>query len=512
MQFNELGLAPELVQAVTDLGYVEPTPIQRLAIPEALAGKDVLGKAQTGTGKTAAFMLPTLHHLRGKEGLRALVLCPTRELAIQVYENAREYPRGSELFVGVLYGGTPVDRDLRGLRAGYEVLVATPGRLIDHLERGNVDLSGVEVLVLDEADRMLDLGFRRQINEILRHLPKKRQTLFFSATMPNEVKSLAYDSLRDPVTVEAAPQKTTADGVEFVFPVQGNKKTGLLLELLKRPGMDSVLVFTRTKFGADKVAGQLERAGIKVEVMHGDRSMKERVQALDSFREGQVQVLVATDVAQRGLDVDGISHGINYDAPQDPDGERAPRGPHGARRGKGRGDHLHVRRRDRRRQADRAAAGVLAPSRGAAGLRLRERHRGDHLHAGAQEAPRQPWAPHGQERRQGAVRRAAGKDPQGGLTRSPVRRSRYRAGPGFPGPALFRVRAWRFARLLCRGAGPCGYLGAPGWILRGGRSGAGRYCRPSPGRGLREPRKLPRVSLRRSEPRQTAGGSPSERI
>ncbi|HLL46863.1 MAG TPA: DEAD/DEAH box helicase [Longimicrobiaceae bacterium] len=297
MQFNELGLAPELVQAVTELGYVEPTPIQRLAIPEALAGKDVLGKAQTGTGKTAAFMLPTLHHLRGKEGLRALVLCPTRELAIQVYENAREYSRGSELFVGVLYGGTPVDRDIRGLRAGYEVLV------------------------LDEADRMLDMGFRPQINDILRHLPKKRQTLFFSATMPNEVKSLAYDSLRDPVTVEAAPQKTTADGVEqFVFPVQESKKTGLLLELLKRSGMDSVLVFTRTKFGADKVSGQLERAGISVEVMHGDRSMKERVQALDSFREGKVQVLVATDVAQRGLDVDGISHVVNYDAPQDPDG------------------------------------------------------------------------------------------------------------------------------------------------------------------------------------------------
>lgn len=321
MRFEELGLAPELVRAVTELGYEEPTPIQQLAIPEALAGKDVLGKAQTGTGKTAAFMLPTLHHLRGKEGLKALVLCPTRELAIQVYENAREYSKGSELFVGVLYGGTPVDRDLRGLRAGYEVLVATPGRLIDHLERGNVDLSGVEVLVLDEADRMLDMGFRPQISEILRHLPKKRQTLFFSATMPNEVKSLAYDSLRDPVTVEAAPQKTTADGVEqFVYPVQESKKSALLLELLKRPGMDSVLVFTRTKFGADRVAGQLQRAGVKVEVMHGDRNMKDRVRALDAFRDGEVQVLVATDVAQRGLDVEGISHVVNYDAPQDPEG------------------------------------------------------------------------------------------------------------------------------------------------------------------------------------------------
>jgi ATP-dependent RNA helicase RhlE len=321
MRFDELGLAPELVRAVTELGYEEPTPIQRLAIPVALEGKDVLGRAQTGTGKTAAFMLPTLHRLRGKEGLKALVLCPTRELAIQVYENAREYAKGSELFVGVVYGGTSVERDVRGLRAGYEVLVATPGRLIDHLERGNVDLSALEVLVLDEADRMLDMGFRPQIGEILRHCPKERQTLFFSATMPNEVKSLAYDSLRDPVTVEAAPQVATAEGVEqFVFPVQESKKTELLVKLLERPGMDSVLVFARTKFGADRVSAQLRRAGVSVEVMHGDRNMKERTGALDAFREGKVRVLVATDVAQRGIDVEGISHVVNYDAPKDPEG------------------------------------------------------------------------------------------------------------------------------------------------------------------------------------------------
>ncbi|MBV9773046.1 MAG: DEAD/DEAH box helicase [Gemmatimonadetes bacterium] len=321
MRFDEMGLAPEVVQAVKELGYEHPTPIQSMAIPIALEGKDVLGKAQTGTGKTAAFMLPTLQRLRGKEGLRALVLCPTRELAIQVYESGRDYARGSELFVGVLYGGTSVEKDLRGLRAGYDVLVATPGRLIDHLERGNVDLSQLEVLVLDEADRMLDMGFRPQINEVIRRCPKVRQTLFFSATMPNDVKSLAYDILRDPVTVEAAPQKTTADGVDqFVYPVQESKKTELLIKLLQRPGMDSVLVFTRTKFGADRVSGQLGRAGIKVEVMHGDRNMQQRVRALDAFRDGEVQVLVATDVAQRGLDVEGISHVINYDAPQDPEG------------------------------------------------------------------------------------------------------------------------------------------------------------------------------------------------
>ncbi|HEX8212858.1 MAG TPA: DEAD/DEAH box helicase [Longimicrobium sp.] len=322
MHFNELNLAPELVRNVLALGYEIPTPIQQQAIPAALEGRDVLGRAPTGTGKTAAFMLPTLHRLRGKEGLRALVLCPTRELAIQVGESARDYSRGSELFVGVVYGGVPLDKDMRGLRAGYEILVATPGRLIDHIERGNIDLSKVEVLVLDEADRMLDMGFRPQINEVMRRMPKEgRQTLFFSATMPNSVKSLAYDILRDPVTVEAAPKVQAAEGVDqFVYPVDARQKTGLLLELLLKPEFKSALVFCRTKFGADRVAQAVARAGIKVEAMHSDRNMQQRVRALESFRSGEVQVLVATDVAQRGIDVDGISHVINYDAPKDPEG------------------------------------------------------------------------------------------------------------------------------------------------------------------------------------------------
>jgi ATP-dependent RNA helicase RhlE len=320
MDFDQLGLAPELLRAVRDTGYTQPTPIQQMAIPEALAGKDVLGRAQTGTGKTAAFMLPTLHRLRDGDGLRALVLCPTRELAIQVSEAGREYAKHLHLWVGVIYGGTPVQKDIRELRAGFDVLVATPGRLIDHLERGNVDLSELEVLILDEADRMLDMGFRPQINEILKHCPKDRQTLFFSATLPNEVRSLAYDSLRNPVSVEAAPQMTTAEGVvQFVYPVDPKKKTELLLELLDRAGMDSVIVFTRTKVGADRLIGKLERAGVSATVMHGDRSMKDRVKALDSFSDRSVRVLVATDVAQRGLDVEGISHVINYDVPQDPD-------------------------------------------------------------------------------------------------------------------------------------------------------------------------------------------------
>jgi ATP-dependent RNA helicase RhlE len=322
MRFTELNLAPELVRNVTELGYETPTPIQQQAIPPALEGRDVLGRAPTGTGKTAAFILPTLHRLRGMEGLRCLVLCPTRELAIQVADNARQYARGSELFVGLVYGGTKVDADMRDLRAGVEILVGTPGRVNDHLERGNLDLSNVEVLVLDEADRMLDMGFKPQIDQILRRCRRTgRQTLFFSATMPNSVKSLAYEMLRDPVTVEAAPKVTTAEGVEqFVYPVETSKKTDLLLRILKQPEVTTALVFSRTKFGADRIGSAVARAGLKVEIMHSDRNMTQRVRALEAFRAGEVQVLVATDVAQRGIDVEGISHVINYDAPKDPEG------------------------------------------------------------------------------------------------------------------------------------------------------------------------------------------------
>ena len=322
MRFDELNLSPELLRNIAALGYETPTPIQAQAIPAALEGRDVLGRAPTGTGKTAAFMLPTLNRLRGQEGLRCLVLCPTRELAIQVADNARGYSRGTELYVGLVYGGTRVDADLRDLRAGVEVLVGTPGRVNDHLERGNIDLSNVEVLILDEADRMLDMGFKPQIDQILRRCRRTgRQTLFFSATMPNSVKSLAYEMLKEPVTVEAAPKVTTAEGVEqFVYPVEPNRKTDLLLHLLKNDEFSSALVFTRTKFGADRVAGQLTRAGLKVEVMHSDRNMTQRVRALEAFRSGDVKVLVATDVAQRGIDVEGISHVINYDAPKDPEG------------------------------------------------------------------------------------------------------------------------------------------------------------------------------------------------
>ncbi|HET7230184.1 MAG TPA: DEAD/DEAH box helicase [Longimicrobium sp.] len=321
MRFDELNLAPELVRNVAELGYVIPTPIQQQAIPAALEGRDVLGRAPTGTGKTAAFMLPTLNRLKGKEGLRALVICPTRELAIQVAESAKDYARNTELFVSVVYGGVPLEKEQRDLRAGIEILVATPGRLIDHLERANIELGEIEVLILDEADRMLDMGFKPQIDQILRRVPKARQTLFFSATMPNSVKSLAYEMLRDPVTVEAAPKVTTAEGVEqFVYPVEGREKPKLLIKILKQEEVESALVFVRTKFGADRLASELTRAGLKVETMHSDRNMAQRVRALEAFRERHVPILIATDVAQRGIDVEGISHVINFDAPKDPEG------------------------------------------------------------------------------------------------------------------------------------------------------------------------------------------------
>lgn len=320
MTFKELGLVPGLVRAVEELGYEEPTPIQNLAIPLALAGRDLLGRAQTGTGKTAAFILPLLQRLDNGDGLRALVLCPTRELAIQVAEAAKQYARHMKLWVGVVYGGTSVRAEVRDLKAGFDVLVATPGRLIDHIDRGNIKLDELEVLVLDEADRMLDMGFRPQINEILRHCPKDRQTMLFSATLPNGVKSMAYDHLRDPESVEAAPQATTAEGVEqWVYPVEARQKMPLLLDLLKKPGMDSVIIFTRTKAGADRVASKLRKENLQVALLHGDRHMKERVRAMDAFKDGTASILVATDVAQRGLDVEGISHVINYDVPRDPD-------------------------------------------------------------------------------------------------------------------------------------------------------------------------------------------------
>ena len=320
MRFEELTSEPRLLKAVEELGWTIPTPIQTRAIPIAREGRDIVGIAQTGTGKTGAFLLPALGRQLGREGLHTLVLCPTRELAQQVAADARALAKHTELFVGEIVGGMPMRPQIRDLRAGFDVIVATPGRLLDHIERGNVDLSALEVLVLDEADRMLDMGFRPQIDAIIAALPKQRQTMLFSATMPNGVHALALRILNEPEWIEVTRQSTPAEKVEqVVYSVRTDRKPALLLHLLEQEGLDQVLVFTATKSGADLLFWRLDSAGVSTALLHGDRDMKQRQGALADFAEGRVRVLVATDVAQRGLDVEGISHVINYDVPRDPE-------------------------------------------------------------------------------------------------------------------------------------------------------------------------------------------------
>ena len=320
MKFEELTSSKELLRAIREMDWTEPTPIQAKAIPLARAGKDVIGIAQTGTGKTASFLLPALEKQLGREGLRTLVLCPTRELAQQVAADARELAKYAQLFVGEIVGGVAYGPQIRDLRAGFDVLVATPGRLLDHLERGNVDLSDVETLILDEADRMLDMGFRPQIDAILARVPKKRQTMLYSATMPNGVHAMAIRIMQEPERVAVTPPGTVADRVEqVIYPVRAEKKPALLAELLQQKHWDQVLVFSATKTGADVLLSRLRHAGISVGVMHGDKDMRQRKKALDEFVSGKVAVLVATDVAQRGLDIDGISHVVNYDVPRNPE-------------------------------------------------------------------------------------------------------------------------------------------------------------------------------------------------
>jgi ATP-dependent RNA helicase RhlE len=320
LKFEELTSSKELLRAIREMDWTEPTPIQAKAIPLARAGKDVIGIAQTGTGKTASFLLPALEKQLGREGLRTLVLCPTRELAQQVAADARELAKYAQLFVGEIVGGVAYGPQIRDLRAGFDVLVATPGRLLDHLERGNVDLSDVETLILDEADRMLDMGFRPQIDAILARVPKKRQTMLYSATMPNGVHAMAIRIMQEPERVAVTPSGTVADRVEqVIYPVRAEKKPALLAELLQQKHWDQVLVFSATKTGADVLLSRLRHAGISVGVMHGDKDMRQRKKALDEFVSGKVAVLVATDVAQRGLDIDGISHVVNYDVPRNPE-------------------------------------------------------------------------------------------------------------------------------------------------------------------------------------------------
>ena len=318
--FADLGLSPERLAAVEALGWTKPTPIQVKAIPPGLAGRDVVGIAQTGTGKTAAFMIPGLERVSAGGGLQILVLCPTRELAQQVSDDTVGLSKGTSIRSEVIHGGVGYGPQITALEQNFEVIAATPGRFIDHMESGRVDFSNLTYLVLDEADRMLDMGFRPQIEQVFRGMKGKRQTMLFSATMPNGVHDLALRLTSDAEWIEATPAGTTAEGIdERFFSVKPEKKPELLLKLMAEPGWDQVLIFTRTKAGADVLERRLEREGIPVDVMHSDRQMKHRTRALDRFATGKVRVLVATDVAQRGLDVEGISHVVNYDVPLDPE-------------------------------------------------------------------------------------------------------------------------------------------------------------------------------------------------
>jgi ATP-dependent RNA helicase RhlE len=318
--FADLGLSPEIRAAVEALGWTTPTPIQSQAIPTALTGKDIVGIAQTGTGKTGAFMIPALERLEVGGGLQVVILAPTRELAQQVAEDTAMLTKGTSIRVEAIYGGVGYGHQNEALAQGFEVIAATPGRFIDHMQRGNADLSKVKFFILDEADRMLDMGFRPQIEEVMRKVPRSRQTMLFSATMPHGVHDLALRITNEPFWTEAAPSGTLASGIEEkVFSVKPEKKPELLIQLLQDPAMDQVLIFSRTKAGADVLERRLEREGIKTAAMHSDKGMKQRQGALQDFADGKVRVLVATDVAQRGLDVEGISHVINYDVPQDPE-------------------------------------------------------------------------------------------------------------------------------------------------------------------------------------------------
>ncbi len=320
--FRSLALDQRIYQAIQEAGYTEPTPIQAAAIPEILAGRDVIGIAQTGTGKTAAFVLPILHHLAGrltdgkKRGMQALVVAPTRELVVQIEENVRAYAKHLPLRMATVFGGVSEKPQIEALRSGVELVVATPGRLIDLMGQRYANFFGIEFLVLDEADRMLDMGFLPPIRQIVRALPQKRQTLMFSATLSREIEALTHEFQRSPKVIEIGRRANPAETVtQFVYEVRQHLKPTLLLHLLSDPQFDTVLVFTRTKHGADRIARRLEGAGIKTGTIHSNRSQNQRLRALKDFKSGAVRVLVATDIAARGIDVDGISHVVNYDFP-----------------------------------------------------------------------------------------------------------------------------------------------------------------------------------------------------
>jgi ATP-dependent RNA helicase RhlE len=319
--FSQLGLSKELVEGVKAMGYVDPTPIQLRAIPLVLQGRDVIGSAQTGTGKTAAFGLPILSKLeRSAPSIRALVLEPTRELAAQVETSMRDFARFTDLKIGVVFGGVGYGKQNDTLRKGVDVLVATPGRLLDQMQRGEVRLDKVQYLVLDEADRMLDMGFLPDVKRIVEKCPRQRHTSLFSATIPPEISGLIKWAMHDPETIEIGARRSPAETVKHVvYPVADSQKTDLLLAILDQVHYESVIVFCRTKDRADRIGSTLRKSNHSVAVLHSNRTQSEREQALKGFRDGKFEVLVATDIAARGLDIADVSHVVNYDVPQHPE-------------------------------------------------------------------------------------------------------------------------------------------------------------------------------------------------
>ncbi len=325
MTFDSLGLSADLVRIVAEEGYTDPTPVQAAGIPHVLAGRDVLAAAQTGTGKTAAFVLPILDRLRqhantsfspARHPVRVLILVPTRELAMQVDESVRTYGRTVPLRPAVVFGGIPIEPQIKVLRGGVEILVATPGRLLDHVGQKTVNLGQVEILVLDEADRMLDMGFLPDIRRIIELLPSKRQNLMFSATFSDDIRRLSGSILNHPEVVEVAARNIAAESVrQLVYPVDRDRKEALLAHLIAKEDWRQVLVFTRTKIGATRLATYLDRRGLEAVAIHSDRSQPERTRALESFKAGAIRVLVATDVAARGLDIEDLPHVVNFELP-----------------------------------------------------------------------------------------------------------------------------------------------------------------------------------------------------
>jgi ATP-dependent RNA helicase RhlE len=354
LTFDELGLSADLLATVAREGYTEPTPVQEAAIPLVLAGRDVVAAAQTGTGKTAAFVLPILELLRqhgnvayspARHPVRALILTPTRELAVQIADAVKTYGRGTPLRSMVVYGGTRIDPEIKELWSGVEILVATPGRLLDHIAQRSVNLSQVEVLVLDEADRMLDMGFVPDVRKIMASIPARRQTLLFSATFSDEIRHLAGEFLHDAETVQVAAKNSIADNLtQVLYPVDLDRKADLLIHLIQRDQMEQVLVFTRSKIGAGRLASYLDRRGVSTSAIHGDRSQAERTRALAAFKGGFVKVLVATDVASRGLDIEDLPYVVNFELPHEPQ------------------DYIHRIGRTGRAGASGTAISLVAPS------------------------------------------------------------------------------------------------------------------------------------------------------